>query len=45
MNINIIVHNYKDIEAVNMVKGYDTTKSDPSKILLDYLFSFTDTHS
>lgn len=25
-----------------MVKGYDTTLSDPSKILLDYLFSFWD---
>lgn len=25
-----------------MVKGYDTTTSDPSKLLLDYLFTFFD---
>lgn len=32
----------KILFLVKMVKGYDTTLSDPSKILLDYLFSFFD---
>lgn len=29
---------------IAMVKGFDTTKTDPSKIFLDYLFSYFGTN-